>query len=182
MNPVKKYSLSDFDYSLPNNLIAKYPARPRDSSRLFVVDTKKNVFYHDSFFNLDKYLSPHSLLVVNNTKVFHARLIAIREKDSKSFEFLLLHSSKKNHLIWNVLVSSLKRLKTGDLFKTTKNNFHFRFLARKDDEGIIEFLEGNDPFDAMEKEGMPPLPPYIDRDTTKKDIMTIVEEIKGKII
>lgn len=165
-----KYSLRDFDYHLPNELIAKYPASPRDSSRLMVIDGKKKCITHDRFFHLDRFVPSSSLLVLNNTKVFRARFRAIRKKDEKAFDFLLLSPQKDIPEAWNVLVSPLKKLRTGDVFQT--KYFSFTFVKRMDDEGIIAFEKSTDPYHLMKKEGCPPLPPYIERDTTKKDSRT----------
>jgi len=73
--------LSDFDYNLPQELIAQKPASPRDSCRLLVLDKKTGAMEHRHFFDIGEYLHPGDLLVVNNTKVFKARLLG--ELDGK---------------------------------------------------------------------------------------------------
>jgi S-adenosylmethionine:tRNA ribosyltransferase-isomerase len=67
--------LSQFDYNLPQKLIAQKPASPRDACRLMILDRKKKTIHHDRFFNLDKYLKSGDVLVLNDSKVLPARLI-----------------------------------------------------------------------------------------------------------
>jgi len=82
--------LADFDYNLPKELIAQKPVKPRDHSRLMVLDRKTNVIKHDHFYNLLKYLNKNDVLVFNDTKVFPARLIGKRDKTGGKVEVFLL--------------------------------------------------------------------------------------------
>ena len=86
-----KLSLEDFDYTLPPELIAKAPQSPRDTSRLFVYDTKNDEVTFDVFRNIGKYLPPKTLLVFNNTKVIPARLYVTKETGGKAEILILLN-------------------------------------------------------------------------------------------
>ena len=131
-----QYTLSDFDYYLPREFIAKYPANPKDTSRLIVLDTRNKKIFHDSFIHIDKYFPDRTLLVINDTKVFYARLQAIRTRDKRPFEFLLLSPYKGNLFQWRTLVSPLKRLKAGDIFETRIHSYSFR-CERSDSECFV---------------------------------------------
>src|SRR5438874_2235956 len=92
-----KMQLSDFDYDLPEGLIAQTPIEPRDHSRLMIVDRKTQTISHDFFYNLTKYLHPDDLLVFNETKVFPARIYGHKESGGK-VEVLLLNLATGNYI------------------------------------------------------------------------------------
>jgi S-adenosylmethionine:tRNA-ribosyltransferase-isomerase (queuine synthetase) len=84
-----KYKLSDFDYKLPPDLIATHPAEPRDSSRLLVLDKKTGKIEHKHFFDIINYLNVGDILVLNNSKVIPARLLAVKKETGGKVEVLL---------------------------------------------------------------------------------------------
>ena len=92
---------SDFDYYLPEELIAQTPAEPRDSSRLLVYDGKNDKIYHEKFYDIKKYLKKGDVLIRNNTRVLPARLFA-RTENGGRVEVLLLKRLNLNR--WEVLV------------------------------------------------------------------------------
>src|SRR5687767_935158 len=104
--------LSDFDYSLPEELIAKFPANPRDSSRLMVVDRESGAISHHVFRELGSFLRAPDLLVLNDTRVFPARLFGDLP-DGKKIELLLLDKLSDDSLQWRCLVKPGKKVKDG---------------------------------------------------------------------
>ncbi len=94
------YQLSYYDYNLPKSLIAQTPASPRDSARLLILDRKNNKIFHHKFFEINKFLKPGDVIVLNNTKVIPARLFAKKETGGK-VEILLLNNYLK---VWIILI------------------------------------------------------------------------------
>lgn len=101
--------LTDFDYNLPTQLIAKYPTEPRDHCRLLVVNRNSAAMEHARFFQIADWLQPDDLLVLNNTKVIPARLFGYDGTDRK-YEILLLKPSPSNPLCWSCLVRPGKKI------------------------------------------------------------------------
>jgi S-adenosylmethionine:tRNA ribosyltransferase-isomerase len=88
--------LSDFDYNVPEELIAKYPVSKRDHSRLMVIDRKKQTITHKRFYNIIDYLNPGDLLVINETKVYPARLWAVKDRTEARVEVFLLRELEQS--------------------------------------------------------------------------------------
>lgn len=150
--------VTDFDYELPQELIAQTPVEPRDSSRLLVMDKKTGELEHRHFYNLPEYLKPGDLLVFNDTRVIPARLHGIKTTGAHVEVFLL---TRKNATDWEVLVKPGKKLRPGaeikfsdelscEIMETT--DFGGR-IARFKYEGIFEEI--------LDRLGETPLPPYI---------------------
>ncbi len=112
--------LSEFNYNLPEELIAQVPIKDRDTSRLMVLDRESKTISHKIFKDIIDYLEPGDCLVRNNTKVIPARLYGIKEETGIAIEFLLLNriegkeksKSGKNEEIWEVMVRPRKTFKT----------------------------------------------------------------------
>ena len=102
---------SDFYYDLPPELIAQTPAEPRDSSRLMVISRETGEITHDRFFNICKYLKKGDLLVMNDSKVFPARIYGTKRETGVPVEFLLLN--RKSLTDWETMVKPGRRLKPG---------------------------------------------------------------------
>ena len=93
MKKKKKYKLGDFDYPLPKKYIAQYPGDKRDQSKLMVVNRKEKTIEHKKFSNIVDYLRKNDLLILNNTKVFPARLFATKDRtDAKVEVFFYLEN------------------------------------------------------------------------------------------
>ncbi len=101
--------VSDFDYELPEELIAQHPNEKRDEARLLVLDRKKQTMEHKIFKDIYDYLNPGDCLVINNTKVIPARLYGIRQITGANVEFLLLKRIEGDD--WEVLVRPRKEIK-----------------------------------------------------------------------
>jgi len=157
--------LSDFDYNLPLELIAQKPADPRDSSRLLVLDKKNGEINHHTFYEIVNYLQPGDVMVVNNSKVFPARLFG-RRIDSDGKVEILLNKNIENST-WEVIG---KNLKPGTKIKFENSCLEAKVLGNENKISKIQFnLSGEEFFEEIEKIGHTPLPPYIRKNDTKKD-------------
>ena len=152
---------SDFDYVLPEELIAQTPIEPRDHSRLMVVHRGTGAIEHKHFYDLPQYLRPGDALVINETKVIPARLLGVKEDTGVPVEVLLLR--RENATDWEALVRPGRRLKPGAtcvfgdglLRCTVLENVAETGgrLVRFQYEGVFEEL--------LDRLGEMPLPPYI---------------------
>lgn len=143
-------TLDDFNYDLPEELIAQEPVEPRDSSRLMIVDRKTQTIKHDIFRNFQKYLSKNDLLVFNNSKVFPARLRGTKESGGK-VEVLLL---KKHSSGWEFIGKNIG--------KSKKLIFSNNLVARISQDKLLEFsVSDAELFTLLEMIGETPVPPYI---------------------
>ena len=150
---------SDFDYYLPENLIAQTPANPRDSSRLLVYDRAQDVIEHKHFYDIVSYLKEGDVLVRNNTKVLPARMFATTKNGGK-VEVLLL--KRINLTDWEVLVKPGKKAKVGAEL-TISNELSLQVLSTIEETGsrIVKFNFDGVFEDVISRVGEMPLPPYI---------------------
>lgn len=150
----------DFDYELPEELIAQTPLKKRDESRLMVLDKETGDIKHETFKNILDYLNAGDVLVLNDTKVLPARLIGEKEETGAVIELLLLQELSDN--TWECLAKPVKRLKVGTVISFGNGKIKAKVLEILND-GIIHvqmiyqgiFLE------ILEELGQMPLPPYI---------------------
>jgi len=158
--------LSDFDYNLPENLIAKEPVRPRDSSRLLVLNKKSGKLAHRHFYDLVDYLDKGDLLVMNNSKVIPARLIGKKETGGKQEVFLL---KKIKGAVWECLLGGKKKYVGLRIFFSKNLN---GVVAEENGDGTwwVKFnLTGKKFDEELKKVGHVPLPPYIKKKDSAKD-------------
>ena len=155
--------LKEFRYELPQSLIAAYPSRERESSRLLVVDRKSGRLTHSVFVDLETFLDPGDLLVLNDTKVFPARLRGAKESGGKVEALLIKRFAENGRCLWIAMIDAAKKPAVGsrlgfgaDLAAQVIGDLgHGRFA--------LEFHHRGD-FDALLDElGEPPLPPYVRR-------------------
>lgn len=149
----------EFDYYLPEKLIAQTPLNDRSSSRLMILDRKTGEIEHKHFYNIIEYLNKGDVLVLNDTKVMPARLIGIKEETNAHIEILLLKNIKND--TWECLVKPAKRVKQGTII-----NFGGILKGKcvdVFDEGIrhIEFEYKGIFYEILDQLGEMPLPPYI---------------------
>ncbi|WP_457643808.1 tRNA preQ1(34) S-adenosylmethionine ribosyltransferase-isomerase QueA [Persephonella sp.] len=159
------YRLSDFDYHLPKELIAKYPVEPRDSCRLMVLDRKDGSIQHRIFRDIVDYLEEGDTLVLNDTKVIPARLKG-KKKTGASIEVFLLRPLSDD--VWEALVKNLKRLKEGQEI-IFGEDFRGELLEKGEDGKAKVRLIGNDINSLIKRYGHIPLPPYMEREDEEKD-------------
>ena len=171
--------VSDFNYDLPQELIAQVPIKNRDESRLMVLDRKSKTIDHKIFKDILDYLKPGDCLVRNNTKVIPARLYGIKEETGINVEFLLLNRIEGDY--WEVMVKPGRRLKKG-----TNVIFGNGLLKAE----ILDIMEGGNRKvkfiyegifnEILDKIGLMPLPPYIHQKLQDKDrYQTVYAKYEG---
>ncbi|MBN2426168.1 MAG: tRNA preQ1(34) S-adenosylmethionine ribosyltransferase-isomerase QueA [Calditrichaceae bacterium] len=160
--------LSDFKFDVPENLIAQYPVDKRDESRLMIIDRSKEASQHKVFKDVIEYLNEGDALVVNETKVFPARLFGVKEKTDARVEILLLRQLE--HTMWEVLVKPARKVRVGNRIQIT-DEFGCDVIDNTTSGGrVVKFdYNGNDFFKIIDEVGMSPLPPYIHRDPDEVD-------------
>ncbi len=160
-------NLSSYNYHLPEQLIAQHPAEKRDNSRLMVVDTSNNVSEHYHFSDIGRFIAKEDMLVVNNTRVFPARLLGIKETGGKAEVFLLEFPVIVNSgcAVTNGLVKSSKRPKIGS--RITINDMLFCTVEEDLEGGKVRLRLHYDQAlglaETLQSSGQVPLPPYISR-------------------
>ena len=158
----------DFDFNLPEELIAQTPIEKRDNSRLLVVDRKDNSLEHRHFSDIVDYLEEGDSLVLNDTKVMPARLLGVKEETNAVIEVLLLKDLGDNK--WECLTKPAKRIKIGTVVSFGNGLLKAECISLGE-EGIREFkliYEGI-LYEILDKLGEMPLPPYIHEKLEDKD-------------
>ena len=150
----------DFDYYLPENLIAQTPLNKRDESKLMVLDKKTGQIIHEKFYNIINYLEKGDVLVLNNTKVLPARIIGEKEDTKAVIEILLLKNIENDE--WECLVKPAKRVKLGTIINFGNGKLKAK-CTKIGEEGIrnLEFIYEGIFYEHLDKLGSMPLPPYI---------------------
>ena len=154
--------LSDFDYPLPDELIAQSPAEPRDSARL-LVDRGADTPLHRQVRDLCEFLRPDDLLVVNDTRVIPARLRLSRGTGGAA-EVLLLEPVDSDRRVWEAMVRPARKLRVGEvLFSASSGDPVVAIVGRTDagDTMHVELQGEGEPLDVLTRHGEMPLPPYI---------------------
>ena len=154
--------LADFDYHLPERLIAQSPVQRRDTSRLMIINRNTGGFRHAQFSQISKFLPARALLVLNDTKVIPARLIGKKPVSGGKVEFLLIQQKGKS--TWEVLVKPGKSVIPGTRVEFGDGSLMAQVLAReKSGSRIVRFEHSGDFHEILAKVGQVPLPPYIKR-------------------
>ena len=158
----------DFDFELPEELIAQTPIVKRDSSRLMVVDKQTGELSHHVFSDIVDLLSSGDVLVLNDTKVMPARLFGVKEDTLAHIEVLLLKNIKDD--IWSCLVRPGKRVKEGTVISFGEGLLKAKCISVKE-EGIrdFQFIYDGIFYELLDKLGTMPLPPYIKEKLEDKD-------------
>jgi len=166
--------LSNFHFDLPEELLAEYPAPNRDEARLMVLDREKKTIEHKMFKDLIDYFNEDDVLVLNNTKVFPARLFGNKEKTGARIEVFLLRELNPETRLWDVLVDPARKIRIGNklyfgedeslvaevIDNTTSRGRTLRFLY----DGSYEEFRSK-----LNELGQTPLPKYIKRDVEPED-------------
>ncbi|MCF6443641.1 tRNA preQ1(34) S-adenosylmethionine ribosyltransferase-isomerase QueA [Nereida sp. MMG025] len=181
--------LSDFDFDLPDHLIATRPAQPRTHAKLLVASGPSNVI-DAQVFDLPKFLRSGDRLILNNTKVIPARLTGTRTRDSgqgpvaAKIEVTLL--TPQPHGGWSALVKPLKKVNEGETIRFT-DDLEAVVEGKVDGQAILSFNLAGDDFDAaLNAAGAMPLPPYIEAkrkadDQDKHDYQTVFARHSGAV-
>ena len=169
-----KMKLSDFTYELPEKLVAEYPNKNRDESKLMVIDRKDYSIQHRQFKDMIEYFDEDDVVVLNNTKVFPARLYGNKEKTGARIEVFLLRELNAEQRLWDVLVDPARKIRIGNklyfgnddklvaevIDNTTSRGRTLRFLC---DVGYEDFRQ------LLIDLGETPLPKYINREVEPED-------------
>ena len=173
----KVLKVSDFDFELPEELIAQKPAEPRDSARLMVLNKSSGEIEHRVFRDIKEYLKEGDVLVLNNTKVIPARLLGKKITGAKIEVFLL---EKMEDGVWKCLVKPGPKMKIGSEL-IFKGGLSGKVVARNEDgTRIIEFSSKKD--GEIFKSGETPLPPYIkNREVDPEKYQTVYAQKEGAV-
>jgi S-adenosylmethionine:tRNA ribosyltransferase-isomerase len=181
--------LSHFDFNLPPELLAEYPTLNRDESRLMVLDRKTQTIEHKMFKDLIEYFDEDDVLILNNTKVFPARLYGNKEKTGAKIEVFLLRELNAETRLWDVLVDPARKIRIGNklyfgedetlvaevIDNTTSRGRTLRFLF----DGTYEEFRNK-----LTELGETPLPKYISRSVEPEDAeryQTIYAKAEGAV-
>ncbi|QOX62902.1 tRNA preQ1(34) S-adenosylmethionine ribosyltransferase-isomerase QueA [Anoxybacterium hadale] len=160
--------INDFDYNLPEELIAQHPADQRDESRLMVIDRNTGELAHKHFYDILEYLNPGDCLVMNNSKVLPARLFGVKESTGAKVEFLLIKRLEGD--TWETMVRPGKRLHPGDRVSFGDGALMAEIIEHSEGGTRIVKFEYEGVFlELLEQLGKIPLPPYIERESGAED-------------
>ncbi len=164
------YKKADYDFYLPQELIAQSPSAKRDESRLMLLDARSGTVSHDTFDKLYQYLSPKTLLVRNNTKVIPARLFANKITGAR-IELLLIErlADTENRTVYEVLAKPARRLHIKDKLFFDTPFLMAEVIEKKSEKIILEFKSQGVFEDVLYKIGQIPLPKYIKKELYDKD-------------
>ncbi len=161
-------NVDEFDYNLPEELIAQTPLKDRSASKLLVLDKKNGKIEHKTFKDIINYLHKGDTLVLNNTKVLPARLIGEKVDTHAVIEVLLLKNIEND--TWECLVKPARRVKPGTIISFGNNKLKAKCLSSAD-EGLktFEFIYDGIFMEILDELGTMPLPPYIHEKLEDKD-------------
>lgn len=167
-------NISEFDYNLPEELIAQMPSDKRENSKMMVLDRENKTIEHKHFFDIVDYIDDNCILVLNNTKVLPARLYGHKDTGAKIEVFLLevdKSNTDKDKCIWKALIKPSKRVKPDTIIKIS-DELSVKILEKLEDDGEwqIEMLYEGDLFEILHRVGNIPLPPYIERKMQSDEI------------
>ena len=170
--------VTDFDYNLPQELIAQFPIEKRDESRLMVLDRKEHTIEHKIFKDIIDYLEPGDCLVRNNTKVIPARLYGQKETGAH-VEFLLLHPIEKD--IWEVMVRPGRKLRAGAMVSFGNGILKAKILEEMSGGNRkVQFYYTGIFNEILDMIGLMPLPPYIKESLQEKNrYQTVYAKYEG---
>ncbi|MDQ3324010.1 MAG: tRNA preQ1(34) S-adenosylmethionine ribosyltransferase-isomerase QueA [Acidobacteriota bacterium] len=158
--------ISDFDFVLPEELIAQKPLERRETSRMLVVNRNEKIFRDEHFYNFPRFLKKDDVLVLNNTKVFPARLLGESETGAKIELFLVRNIENKT---WETLAKPARRLKTGKKILFGANLSAEVFGKTAEGRVVVKFETIEDFNEVLDEIGQMPLPPYIKRESVDSD-------------
>jgi S-adenosylmethionine:tRNA ribosyltransferase-isomerase len=177
------FRTSDFDFHLPPEQVAQAPAERRDASRLLVVDRATGELHHRTFSDLVEYVPAGDALVVNETRVFPARLLG-RKATGAAAEILLLHPHQGEEKVWTALVRPGGKLKPG---RTVEIGPELSVQIVESTPGGERIVRLDTPLgltEALDRYGEVPLPPYVERSATEADrerYQTVYARARGSV-
>ena len=161
--------IQEFDYELPEELIAQRPSEKRENSKMMVLDRNNRQILHKNFFNIVDFLDENCVLILNNTKVMPARLYGYKDTGAKIEVFLLKKYDGENR--WEVLIRPSKRVKVGTVIKISEE-LSVEILMPLPDDGkwLVKMIYDGDLFEILHRVGNIPLPPYIERKMASEEL------------
>src|SRR5690625_86816 len=161
-------NIEDFNFDLPEELIAQTPLKDRSASRLLVLNKETKEIAHKQFMNVIDYLRSNDCLVLNDTRVIPARLYGIKKDTGAKIEMLLLHQQEGDQ--WEVLVKPAKKVKVGTHIRFGDGLLEATCIEEREQGGRIVALSYSGVlFEVLDKLGEMPLPPYIKTTLSEKD-------------
>jgi len=161
--------LSDFDYAFPKELIANFPIKERDHSKLMVINRKDESITYKHFYDIADYMNPGDLLVVNETRVYPARLWAVKDRTDAKVEVFLLRELENS--LWEVMVKPARKVRIGNKL-TIADGVQCDVIDNTVSGGRVVRFNGipqETLYKLIDEIGQSPLPPYIDREPTDED-------------
>lgn len=181
--------LSSFGFNIPKDAVAQYPAKNRDDSKLMVIDRRTGKIEHKKFHDILKYFGDGDVLILNNTKVFPARLYGTKEKTGAKIEVFLLRELNQKQFLWDVLVDPARKIRVGNkLYFGANDDLIAEVVDNTTSRGrTIRFLFDGD-YDKFKKIlfglGETPLPKYIKRAVEPLDAeryQTVFARVEGAV-
>jgi S-adenosylmethionine:tRNA ribosyltransferase-isomerase len=186
---MSKMKLSEFSFDLPEELVANYPSENRDDARLMVIHRETGKIEHKLFKDVINYFNEGDVMIMNNTRVFPARMYGNKEKTGAKIEVFLLRELNRESLLWDVLVDPARKIRIGNklyfgeddslvaevIDNTTSRGRTLRFLF----DGPYEEFKAK-----ITELGETPLPKYIKRDVEPEDedrYQTIFAKVEGAV-
>lgn len=161
-------NIEEFDFDLPEELIAQTPLKERSASRLLVLNKKEGSIEHRHFTDIKKYLKKGDCLVLNDTRVLPARLHGVKAETGARIEILLLHQIEGDN--WEVLAKPAKKVKEGTVIKFGDGRLQATCIKIKDHGGrIVQFTYDGIFYEVLDQLGEMPLPPYIKEQLPEKE-------------
>lgn len=166
--------LSEFDYILPEELIAQKPASNRTKSKMMVLDKKVKSIEHKHFFDIVDLLDENDVLVLNDTKVIPARLLGQKLTGANVEVFLLKEvDPASDNKQWEVLIKPSKRVNSENIIKIS-DELSVKTITRLDGgKWLVELIYDGDIYEILERVGKVPLPPYIERKLTNEKLQEL---------
>ena len=160
--------VSEFNYTLPEELIAQTPAEKRENSRMMVLCTDDKTIQHRHFYDIVDLLDDSCVLILNNTKVIPARLFGFKDTGAKIEVFLLKEKENKK---WEVLIKPSKRVKAGTLVKIS-DELSVEVITPLQDDGkwLVKMIYEGNILEILHRVGNIPLPPYIERKMSNEQL------------
>ena len=161
--------IQEFDYELPEELIAQRPSEKRENSKMMVLNHCNHQIEHKNFFNIVDYLDENCVLILNNTKVMPARLYGYKDTGAKIEVFLLKKYDNENR--WEVLIRPSKRVRVGTIIKVCEELSVEVMMPLPDDgKWVVKMIYEGDLLEILHRVGNIPLPPYIERKMATEEL------------
>lgn len=162
--------VSEFDYKLPEELIAQTPSEKRENARMMVLDRRAETIEHKHFYDIVDYFDENDVIVLNNTRVIPARLYGHKETGALLEVFLLKQIAGKT---WQVLLNPSKRVKEDMIIKIS-DELSLKVLTREDQgKWLVEMFYDGNFYEILDRVGKIPLPPYIERSMTDDQLSSL---------